>query len=249
MKPILFSTPMVQAILAGDKTQTRRIVRFPNDFTGDVYSNKPYGLKYSSDLYGGTVQRLAYALPDDILWVRETYWQAGDWRQSHPEDDEWKIWAGSDKFFYAADGLPPNEPNRDYPEGLSNEAYSAADPNRIWRKMPSIFMPREACRLFLKVKSVRVERLQDISEEDAKAEGVPQEPTYPKDFSLCPNCGGEFVHLALGGSLGVTEVDCNTCDTSRKQFKFLWDKINGKRASWESNPWVWVIEFEKTDKP
>ena len=112
-------------------------------------------------------------------------------------------------------------------------------------------MPKEACRLFLKVKSVRVERLQDISEEDAKAEGVRdqnEDPVWPKNFSLCPSCGGELVHGALGENLGYTEVDCSTCDTYKKRFKILWQSINGPE-SWEANWWVWVIAFERVEKP
>ena len=135
VRPILFSTEMVKAILDGRKTQTRRLVKFPKDFTGEVYNNSPYGLKYSSNLYVDTIQRLAYALPDDILWVREK-WRKNDVPTGFP-------------FHHYAD----------------NTIYTDRD-NEKWK--PSLFMPKEACRLFLKVKSVGVERLQDISHEDAE---------------------------------------------------------------------------------
>lgn len=142
MKPIIFSGPMVRAILDGNKTQTRRVVRDAH-FCDDPFVVE--GL-YASDGCGTLVN--ARYNPGDILWVKETW-------QPHPEAGlsypEGKIpW---DAICYAAD--------------FSAEEYQDSKP---WK--PSIYMPRDAARIFLKVTSVRVERLQDISEEDAKAEGV-----------------------------------------------------------------------------
>lgn len=175
LKPILFSTEMVQAILEGRKTQTRRVVKFPADFTGEVFDNAPYGLKYSSSFYEGTIQRLAYALPDDVFWVRESF-------------------------------IKINDNNFEYKAGFTDEPIK-------WK--PSLFMPKKACRIFLKVKSVRVERLQQISRGDAMSEGCP------------------FPNIArTNDPIGW--------------FNELWEKINGK-DSWNQNPWVWVIEFERVD--
>ncbi|MES2620213.1 MAG: morphogenetic protein [Bacteroidota bacterium] len=191
--PILFSTPMVQAILEGRKTQTRRLVKFPKDYTGgEVYKNSIYGLKYESNLYGDTVQRLAYALPGDIFWVRET----------------WAEFSGIEpkiEYVYKADKI------------FDTPAKEHLSGNR-WK--PSIHMPKAACRLFLKVVSVGVERLHDISEADAKAEGA-------KAASL-PDLG-------------------NTWKTHKQGFEYLWHSINGEE-SWKQNPWVWVINFEKTEQ-
>ncbi len=149
MKPILFSTPMVQAILDGRKTMTRRI-RKPLTLT-------PYK-------------------PGDILWVRETWYQHYDgsyaYRASAPENTGWK---------------------------------------------PSIFMPHEAARIFLRVTDVRAERVQDITEEDAKAEGCM--PTI------------------LDGVVFIS---------AKGEFHAIWDNLNAKRGfGWDANPWVWVISFEQ----
>jgi hypothetical protein len=137
--PILFSAPMVRAILDGRKSQTRRIVKFPKDFDGRaVYDNHPFGLKYS--LQDETIRRL---FPKwnigGILWVRET------WRRN------------------------------DLPTGYPYEYRATAEQDMTpiegpWK--PSIFMPREACRIRLEVTDVRVERLHDVTDADALAEGV-----------------------------------------------------------------------------
>lgn len=99
----------------------------------------------------------------DSLWVRETWWQAGYSYQTYPEDDEY-TWCGSRRVHYNADGDPPNEPNRDYPKGLRNGAFSAAEPNKVWRKRPSIHMPRWASRILLEIVGVKLESRASIDE-------------------------------------------------------------------------------------
>lgn len=118
IKPIFFSTPMVQAILKGQKTQTRRVVK-----PAATFNNRR---------------------PGDVLWVRET-WQHTEVLNLRPTDENYG-------YVYRADGMEW--------EDLEG-----------WRWKPSIHMPKEACRLFLKIKNVRSERLQSISEDDARAEG------------------------------------------------------------------------------
>lgn len=110
----------------------------------------------------------------------------------------------------------------------------------------SIHMPRWASRLTLEITGVRVERLQDISDSEAVAEGVesPSAEREDHDRSICPTCGGTGLHLALGQNLGVTEVDCRECDTHAKRYRHLWESINGA-GSWDANPWVWVVEFKR----
>ena len=176
--PILFSTPMVQAILDGRKTQTRRTLKMPpknititeNGFEGE----------------SGRIYKCPYGKAGDILWVRET------WKDS-PKQATWQ------RYSYKAD----------YNSHLAE----------LGKWNPSIHMPKSACRIFLKVKSVRVERLQDISEEDAKAEGA-------------------------------DDVNCGVYGTTRYAdgFYSIWNKINGSK-SWDENPLVWVIEFERIEKP
>ena len=173
--PILFSGPMVRAILEGRKTQTRRVMKLNMD--GGVYSEP----------------RCPDGVPGDRLWVRET-WADVRWMQ---------------------------EPEH-FPNGVSYRADCSADSLKLaehygvrWK--PSIHMPRWASRITLEVTEVRAQRLQDITEEDARAEGV--------------NC-------AVGGFITTNPVNA---------FHGLWDYINGKRAPWDSNPWVWAVTFRRVD--
>lgn len=234
-RPILFSGPMVRAILSGTKTQTRRIVKpQPNDAwsRNPTVAEKRGVLCWADRNAEGTTLSISdlkcpYGKPGDCLWVRENFWQSGfPANAAHPEsgcnDPVW-VW----------------------------EQEVAFDLNRTpigWRKRPSIHMPRWASRITLEVVSVRVERLQDISEADAIAEGVwDGNPVWPPNKDLCPVCHGQRVYE--GGSMsGAIERDCTFCDTNVKRYKALWQHINGG-DSWEANPWVWVVEFRKLDQP
>lgn len=228
--PILFSTPMVQALLSGTKTVTRRIVKkqpdrlcqyVPIGTEAYFHGDGPDGWRPSTmhTLQEACLQcpvvwryRPKYGVVGDILWVRETFGFVPTGK--------------GEKIGYKADHEGP-----------------------MWNKWkPSIHMPKAACRLYLKVKSVRMERLHDITEEDAKAEGVEalDFERYEHDWSVCPQCGGTGLHGALGAGLGYMEVDCTTCDTHVKRYKHLWNYINGPEA-WDLNPWVWVVEFEGTE--
>lgn len=185
---------MVQTLLAGRKTQTRRIIKFPKDYDGkEVYPNGSFGCKYSVE--DGTLRRLncPYGLPGDLLWVRETC----------------KGLAGP-KYYYKADGFI-----------LKNH----------WRWTPSIHMPKEAARIWLRVKTIRVERIQEITEVDAIAEGA-------KDH---------LNEMNLMKELGDWKIPSPFL---MHQFGFLslWCQINGCE-SWLDDPWVWVVEFERVDKP
>ena len=220
-KPILFSTPMVQAILEGRKTQTRRVIKgydptwvWRSGFDGSI---------------AGKIKDSPYQV-GDYLWVRETF-------IPDPPYEENNIWTIS----YADGETREVEP----PESYNPVLYS----HERWR--PSIHMPKWASRLTLKITDVRVERLQDISEEDANAEGCNLEwysdNAGTENLWPCEKCQGQLVHGAFGANYGVTEVDCSKCDTSKKMFRQLWQSINGAH-SWEDNPWVWCVSFEVINK-
>jgi uncharacterized protein YhfF len=199
-KPILFSTPMVQAILEGKKTQTRRTIKFPDNWDGKtIYPNGNLGLKYGVIENGEMLLFRLYPKFEigTILWVRETF-QHTKCLNLHPSD-----YYG---YVYKAD----NEPWDNYEN---------------WKWKPSIFMPKEAARLFLKVNNIRVERLHDISESDAIKEGI-------KGF-----CGVFYDYLS-----------CEYYRNPYNSFLTLWTKINGKE-SWKENPYVWVYEFKVINKP
>lgn len=208
-KPIIFSTPMVKAILEGRKTQTRRVVKPQPEFA-QIYRYKGKALyegenrtwcwknHVSPDTWHEIDWLLQFApyQPGDILWVRETVWQR---LYPYPESEEAFYW-GSDFKYVATDEKPDTG---------------------LWVKRPAIHMPRKAARIFLLVKSVRVERVQDITDKDARAEGVIGIPRSRELYQT-----DDYIYM----------------------FKHLWDSINAKREySWNVNPWVWVIEFERME--
>jgi hypothetical protein len=197
-RPILFSAPMVLALLAGTKTQTRRafsprmekLMRAAAAM-GEVSHFLDEGSMQPNDL--DYVRSFCpYGQPGDRLWVRESHWWFKD--ECDHETGYYPPALTADDVEYRADG----ESKR-----------------HGWR--PSIHMPRWASRILLEITSVRVERLQDISEADALAEGVPHSLNLP---------GGRF---------------------ARENFEHLWWTINGD-GSWESNPWVWVVEFKRVQQ-
>ena len=229
--PILFNAPMVRAILEGRKTVTRRAVRAgfnPDDLEGTLNRSECRKLHRELPQYFGAAYFCPYGQPGDRLWVRESWWQAGDWQATYPEDDT-GAWFGSRRVVYSSDGTPPNEPNTSYPSGLRNGAYSAAAPNKIWRHRPSIHMPRWACRILLEITGVRVERLQDISEDQALAEGI------------IPHVRGGW-HWHPHDPSNVDDWHQFGFKSAAYAFQDLWIGTGG---NWEANPWVWVVEFKR----
>lgn len=218
-RPILFSGPMVRAILDGRKTQTRRLVA-PQPATGETISwlnnivGRPPSFALCRPMSSDVREvRCPYGAPGDRLWVKET------WALEDVGDDGqrliWKIdraarWLGDGETIHYLD--------------------SGYKPAR-WRS--GRFMPRWASRLSLEVTGVRAQRLQDISEEDARAEGL--KVTGP---TVSPT--GEIIDRRPG-YLGYGSL----WHDPRRAFETIWDDINGKRALWSSNPWVWVVEFKR----
>ena len=218
-RPILFSGPMVRAILAGNKTQTRRVVKGPisdwlNNANGShkVMDGKVFN--YSFDEHLGNCP---YGQPGDRLWVREAW--SSDFAHHYPHDRVW----------YAADDDRRHDIEvRKGVRGIYSPESQQFVPFR-WR--PSIHMPRSACRLVLEVIGVRVERLQAISYEDGLAEGA----FDPRMF-----WGSEFDHV---DGESADEL-ARRLQWPQRAFRELWCKINGPDA-WGANPWVWVVEFRR----
>lgn len=229
-RPILFSAPMVRAILDGSKTQTRRIVK--TDLVIDRIDTTlswakrlaETAAKYGQPLSDEQVQRNADKMLGKFFPVHTDdgmrafmcpYGNVGD-----------RLWVRESFFIPDA---PYAEQQRDLISYKADETHPTALKYTGWR--PSIHMPRWASRITLEITNVRVERLHDISGEDAKAEGV--EKGWFGDLSMMPDSMT---------SKGVFPNECH-----RYGFGVLWDKINGKTAPWESNPWVWAVEFRRID--
>ena len=194
-RPILFSGPMVRAILEGRKTVTRRVVS-PQPAHGEgivwlrnIVSRPPSFAIVRSGSSNVREIGCPFGVPGDRLWVRETFAEE------------------QGGFSYRADHV---DPRGDGP------AHSMT-----WR--PSIFMRREASRITLDVVSVRAERLHDITDEDIAAEGVDREA---------------LEHLGLKDPIADDLLPVTI-------FSMGWNAINGKRAPWSANPWVWRVEFRR----
>ncbi|NMX84661.1 hypothetical protein HBO11_03715 [Pseudomonas sp. WS 5010] len=205
-RPILLSAPMVRAVLEGRKTVTRRALKMPHGFwetsaAGELVpipANCPHGK------------------PGDRLWVRESHAQVfeGDIPQGRytgpigtmgsPARPDWKS-----RYVYRADGDMPNV-----------QWHHVGDSQPV-RWTPSIHMPRAACRILLEITDVRVERLQDITYEQAAAEGVHRGPLR------------EWCASDEGGACHKYPVPA---------FRDLWQSVGG---NWDANPWVWVVEFKR----
>lgn len=214
-RPIIFSGPMVRALLNGTKTQTRRMLAIQPELfeiedtgklcevgvmqvEGDTFNRVWLGSKWAGVL---TAQKVNYAV-GDCLWVKETHAYVG------AVDPAWLL--------FRANG---------YEEECRRHGFDEPfPPESAVKWTSSIFMRRDASRLTLKITDVRIERLQDISEADAIAEGVV--PAF-EGFALTKagECWGP---------------------TAKKSYAVLWDSINGKTkgAAWDDNPWIVAISFK-----
>lgn len=213
---ILFTAPMVRAILAGTKTQTRRPVK-PQPFEG----GRPEHWSISE-----FPQFCPYGQPGDHLWVRETFFAWGRWEtrfSAKKGRDEWHfidmtLECGR-TYLYAAEEHPQPQPMGGKPH------RGGVTPK--WWKRPAIFMPLAACRITPELTGVRVERLQEISESDAIAEGI------ERDQRLDP---AGTCHWRVYGK------ERTGTNSPERSYQTLWESINSPE-SWAANPWVWVVEF------
>lgn len=229
-RPILFSGPMVLALLNGTKTQTRRIIKpqppvgcsihymlgaeswLPEEkrtplrhhweaWWGPLFESRP-----EKHLCGSFDVKCPYGEPGDQLWVRETFCPVDDTEFGY---EKWIDYRATPKY------------SAEHPAGWENDPEDAEALK--WR--PSIHMPRSASRITLEITEVLVQRLQEISEEDAKAEGC-----EPWQFDpLQPMTTGEL----------------GTDSPYRGGYACLWDEIHDEVATWKSNPWVWAVSFKK----
>lgn len=222
IKPILFNTEMVRAILDGRKTCTRR--KIPIDIVNNCDVETDGTLLAYENCDGDFIDpvRLCRYQPGDILYVRET-WQC--WRAHRYEataDIRFRA-GGDDVRLQFANGNTDSINRLDY-DTFVHKWFSH---NGEWK--PSLFMPKEAARIWLKVTAVRVERLQEITEDGAKAEGA---------------------NFKNGKNVGFEE---KMNRTAIERFTEIWNstikKADLDRYGWDANPWVWVIEFERCEKP
>lgn len=217
---MIFNGEMVRAILDGRKTQTRRIMapQPADDIERGIFPNpEVIGWKSSRrHKHGSTTAHFChYGKPGDRIWVRETFQGPlfdYDLMDSYCKDPT--LFEKPEFCVYKADGVP------------APEFYDADDElHCCWR--PSIHMPRWASRILLEITDVRVERLNAISEEDARAEGIID--------GGCLNCGEPE-------PCGCVNPEPDATDA----FAYLWQSIYGQE-NWNANPWVWVIEFERVE--
>lgn len=231
-RPIVFRAPMVRAILEGRKTVTRRIVRPQGPPEADVRARCGTGYHYFTDSHAPSPAHFRVAGPVGVVrdlggpaQIVSPYGSRGDhlwvketWRPRIANGGG-HIPDSSDVIVhYASDKSSLFFDEAKIPDAWTMPKASA------FGLVPSIYMPRWASRLVLAVQDVRVERLHDITEEDIFAEGLDM------------NEAGTF--YVDHGPDGIAEFE-----DPRTAFAFLWDSINGSRAPWESNPWVWRVEF------
>lgn len=234
--PILFSAPMVKAILEGRKTQTRRAVkpqppaecgihymlgneswmeeqdRAPLRHTWEAWHGPLFESCPEKHLCGHFSVVSPYGQPGDRLWLREEHYRIGHWEpvpnmKTKGGRMKWRFVADSDEVRYSND-----------PPALFRKGRHHKDPGAsVWHKRLARFMPKKLSRITLEIVGVRVERLQEISEEDALAEGGPMEEFHSLNSSL----RGWW-------------------------YPKLWESINGP-GSWGANSWVWVLEFKRLE--
>ncbi|WP_343726645.1 hypothetical protein [Burkholderia seminalis] len=216
--PILFNEPMSAAARAGRKSQTRRPVRPQPEVSPQGNLMGEWLRRPLDGLLLPKLQDIAihcpYGAPGDRLWVREMHIAYGRWETRYSAKKKRDEWHFVDMTLetgreYRFDSVVPNA--------------KRGDATPAWWRRPSIFMPRAAARTLFEVTGVRVERLQNISEPDARDEGVTIADRHMRGYSA-----GAFRPPSI------------------RAFHDLWDSLNAARGyGWDTNPWVWVVEFKR----
>ena len=245
-RPILYSTPMVQAKLAGRKTQTRRIIKessngcltnggphpCPNEpvviYPGETYESPCTDEKIFIDspevravFHCSTLDSVAkcpYGKIGDLLWGRESFWSLGFWEPEYVDGQ----WSGKD-WNWKERSIQFDKP----------EDITVSGDYESWRHMPSIFLKKKHARIWERITNIRVERLQNISEADAIAEGVVKH--WYDDHGESPGRDLYYVPGCTKDGFGFT--------SAVEAYKDLWESINGP-GSCDLNPWVWIIETD-----
>ena len=222
-RPILFSSPMVRAILEGRKTQTRRVVKpQPDSAKGWLYPQKMHGFTPEGRPFGNWLEwRMVgedypdtpndsffcpYGQPGDQLWVKETWRPVSAWQGS----------ISGCEIEYRADGA----------KKAFAKVWSVPKYKQPWK--PSIHMFKDVSRITLEITGIRVERLQDISKEDSVFEGI------------------EVYELEEANTTTARFGDAHRY-TAKEAYRDLWESINGP-GSWDANPYVWVVEFKRINQ-
>lgn len=233
-RPILYSTPMVKSLLLDLKTMTRRIINpqpVIDTDSGYVYFNKH---KYAFDIHNWKEECLIacpYGQIGNVLWVRETHYRKGIWIKNgftKKGNQKWKFVASDNVILYENSQPTLFEKSR-------NKKYPGKE---MWYKRLARFMPRSAARIFLEIKNIKVEKLNDISREDAIAEGIGRwteerlrsKPTHYQVYYQENPRDPDF-------------YSSNPIDS----YESLWQSLHGKDA-WKENPWVWAVDFKKINK-
>jgi len=263
--PMIMGAESVRGILEGRKTMTRRVVtpQPPGDF--DIGMYHPIGVDRHGEEYpkperfgiwgDGWDIPCPYGQVGDRIWCKETWGivthtfddneKVVDWVPDRPARKIREMRYGNGYYdghiIYRADG---------------DAEWNAGDDPSIETKTcweSPLYMPRLASRLTLEITGIRVERLQNITEDEALSEGVISDKDYndragESNLFPCPRCEGYRLQEAFGHDYGISEVDCTLCDTINKRFRIIWDSLNAKRGyPWTVNPWVWVIEFRRVE--
>ncbi|MDY7560241.1 hypothetical protein QN382_10845 [Pseudomonas sp. 10B1] len=231
-RPIIFSAPMVTAILHGKKTVTRRIVKQVESASSVSPRSTQPTLSLGAEMAEATIEslparllhsteRCPYGRQGDVLWLKETFYAYGRWEARFNRGVNREEWRFLDTTL--SSGM-----NYQYAQPADYLKTSRSDPRPGWWRRSNVFMPRRASRISLEITYVHKERLRDITDEQAIAEGF---------TALHNGTHGYFANHLPPPNAGIST-------TPVIAFAVFWQSLNGAE-SWEENPWVWVVGFRR----